>query len=245
MQTQDKMLQVLNLFTPAHPLWSFEDLQTDLGYSRSTLYRYLKTLSDAGLVAHMPRRGYSLGPRIIEMDRQILLTDPLIAGARPVMRELAARQEGVVLLCRRYDHRVLCVHQETGAARISSTYERGKAQSLLRGAASLVILAHLSGYQINRLHAEHGAEMAKIGLAADLPALREALKRIRQAGWSVTKGQVTEGVTGIAAPVFDPEGDVIGSLSITVPEPDLAERKIAEIAARVTFAAGIVTRSLG
>lgn len=245
MPSSDKMLQVLDLFTPDRPLWSVEEMQAHLGHSRSTLYRYLKCLSDAGLIAHMPRRGYSLGPRIIEMDRQIAMTDPLIQAARPVMRELAARHHGVVLLCRRYDMKVLCVHQERAGGAQVTTYDRGKAQSLLQGAASLVVLAHLSAYQINKLHAEYGTDIAEVGLAADLPALRDELKRIRQKGWWMTAGQVTEGVTGIAAPVFDAEGDVVGSLSITIPAQDLGEDKITDVASRLTFAAGIVTRALG
>lgn len=245
MPSSDKMLQLLDLFTPDRPLWQAEEMQAHLGASRSTLYRYLKCLSDAGLIAHMPRRGYSLGPRIIEMDRQIATSDPLIQAARPVMRELAARQPGVVLLCRRYEMKVLCVHQERAGGDHVTTYERGKAQSLLQGAASLVVLAHLSPYQINRLHADHAAEIASVGLAEDLPTLREALRRIRHKGWWMTEGEVTEGVTGIAAPVFDAEGEVLGSLSVTIPEQKLSQDHIAEIANRLTFAAGIVTRALG
>ncbi|MGY9105836.1 MAG: HTH domain-containing protein, partial [Alphaproteobacteria bacterium] len=83
-----------------------------LGFTRSTLYRYLKTLSAAGLITSLPNVGYTFGPRIAELDYEMRNRDPLIIGAKPVMEKLVEDIPGVALLCRRYRDRVLCVHQE-------------------------------------------------------------------------------------------------------------------------------------
>src|SRR3989442_7823959 len=63
-----KLLDVLNLFTPAAPAWSSEELIRSQGLSRSTGYRYIKALSDAGLLAAVSNGHYILGPRIIQLD---------------------------------------------------------------------------------------------------------------------------------------------------------------------------------
>ena len=39
---------------------------------------------------------------------------------------------------------------------------------------------------------------------------------MRRRGWDLTESQVTRGVTGIAAPVFDNRGRILGSLSLTI-----------------------------
>jgi DNA-binding IclR family transcriptional regulator len=238
------MLSVLDLFDLEHPEWSFDAMYARLGFSRSTLYRYLKTLADAGFLTTFPGRGYTLGPRFIELDYQIVTTDPLIHVARPVMNELVTGYSCISLLCRRYRQKVLCVHQETSTSQFRSTYERGKARPLLRGAASLAILAHFSTYQLTKLYEEQVEEFKAAGLGDSLPAVRETLKRIRQRGWLHTEGQVTKGVMGVAAPIFDAKQEIIGSLSLTLPEPGMAEERLESIGERVLFCARIISKSL-
>lgn len=242
--SHERMLSVLDLFDLEHAEWSFDALYSRLGFSRSTLYRYLKTLTDAGLLTTFPGRGYTLGPRIIELDYQIVTTDPLIHVARPVMNELVAGYSGVSLLCRRYRQKVLCVHQEVSTSQFRSTYERGKARPLLLGAASLAILAHISPYQLAKLHQELPQDFAKAGLGDSLSQVRDTLKQIRQKGWIKTEGQVTPGVTGIAAPIFDAKDEIIGSLSLTLPEARIADDGVNVIGERVQFCARIISKSL-
>lgn len=237
------MLGVLDLFDEHSTGWSFEQLHQKLGYTRSTLYRYLKALTDAGLLTSLPGMGYTLGPRIIELDYQIRVSDPLIRAARPTMQELVSRFAGVALLCRRYRQKVLCVHQETSTAGVSSNYERGRARPLLRGAASLVILAHLPSHRIASVFSAKPAEFAEAQLGSTLAELKANLKAVRQAGWVATTGQVQAGVTGIAAPLFDARQEVLGSLSLTV-SGSVSPQRTEEIAQQVTFCSRIISKSL-
>jgi DNA-binding IclR family transcriptional regulator len=239
-----RMVGILDLFETDTRPWTFDAMHQRLGYTRSTLYRYLKVLSDAELLTSLPEVGYMLGPRIIELDHEIRTHDPLIRASRPVMAQLVQEVPGIALLCRRYRDKVLCVHQERGTAAIHSTYERGKAQPLLRGAASRIILAHLPPAKVARLFEAQPREFAAAGLGRTLAQVRETLKRIRQEGFDHTTGDVTPGVTGIAAPIFDNRQNVLGSLSITVPEKgvDVARRKA--IAERVMFCARIVSQAV-
>ena len=78
----------------------------------------------------------------------------------------------------------------------------------------------------------------------DLDAVKAALKEMRQRGWNITESQVTKGVTGIAAPIFDDRRGVLGSLSLTVGRTKLAEAEIRAISDRVSFCARIVTTAL-
>ncbi len=238
------MLSVLDLFDVENPEWSFEAMHARLGYSRSTIYRYLKTLTDAGFLTSFPGRGFTLGPRVIELNYQLTVTDPLVRVARPVMAELVGGFSCISLLCRRYRNKVLCVHQETSTSQFRSTYERGKARPLLLGAASLIILAYFSNYQLTKLYEEQSNAFADAGLGDTLAAVRDSLKRFRQNGWIMTEGQVTPGVTGIAAPIFDTKKDIVGSLSLTLPETGMQEERVKSIGERVSFCAGIISKSL-
>lgn len=243
-QSHEKLLKILDLFDEERTEQSFEDILGQLGYSRSTLYRHLKVLTDAGLISSFPGRGYTLGPRIIQMDRQIMMSDPMIRVGCQALEELVAGHEAIGLLCRRYRQAVLCVHQASSTTRIRSNYERGLARPMLRGAASLVILAQSSPYQLGRLYEETPEGFAAAGLGTSLADVRAQLHRIRQKGWYHTRGEVTPGVVGVAAPILDGADEAAGSISLTLPEDGLDEATIAAIGAEVEAAARVVNAAL-
>jgi DNA-binding IclR family transcriptional regulator len=160
------------------------------------------------------------------------------------MAELVRTQPGIALLCRRYGDKVLCVHQERGTDAFHSNYERGKARPLLRGAASRIILAYLPPGVLGRLYQGRARDFKKAGLGGSLPAVKATLKKIRQTGWDATHSQVTSGVTGIAAPVFDDRGAAIGSLSLTIGRSGIDAAETRKIAERVVFCGGIVSKAI-
>jgi DNA-binding IclR family transcriptional regulator len=114
-----------------------------------------------------------------------------------------------------------------------------------RGAASRVILAHLKPSQLKALYAAQSREFRHTGMGTTLEQVQASLLEIRKQGHCITRGEVTPGVIGVAAPVLDSEGSVIGSLSVTVAEAGVSERRLRSIADRVAFSAQVVTNSMG
>ena len=240
----EKMLSVLEFVEERGQVAGMEEMLEGLNLTRSTLYRYVRTLVEFGLLATSPGTGYTLGPRIIELDYKIRVRDPIILASHPLMTQLVQTVPGIALLCRRYRDRVLCVHQVRGMVGFVSTYERGRARPLLKGAASLVILASMPTAQISRLYHQDPESFAEAGLGDSLKAVRQVLRAIRQRGWQASESQVVSGVTGIAAPIFDSGDHVMGSLSLTIGRTGLSHGEAAEIAARVVLCAQVVSSAL-
>lgn len=244
MQSVERIFQLLDMFGGRDSEWTVDELYERLGYTRSTLYRYLKTLTDAGLLTSLPGRGYALGPRIIELDYYIRKSDPVISAGRPVMEELVSQINGIALLCRRYQYKVLCIHQAASTDIVRSNYERGLARPLLRGAASVVILAYLPAHQLKKFYLQHAGAFAAAGLGESLDEVRAGLKAHRQLGWVTSTGHLTPGITGVAAPLFDGRQKVLGSLSLSIPAAQISEDEIPAIARQLLFSARIITRAL-
>jgi len=240
----EKMLSVLEFVEERGQVGSMDEMLGGLALTRSTLYRYVRSLTDFGLLATSPGTGYTLGPRIIELDYKIRTRDPIILASHPLMTQLVQTAPGIALLCRRYRDKVLCVHQVRGAVGFVSTYERGRARPMLRGAASRVILANMPTAQIAKLHHADPESFAEAELGQSLKAVRATLRAIRQQGWERSESQVVSGVTGIAAPIFDRGDHVMGSLSLTLGRTGMSAAEVSEIAARVAFCAQMVSRAL-
>lgn len=213
-----RLLSLLDLFSVDRTSLNIDEVVTFLGIGKSTAYKHLKDLCDAGLFVPRGKGAYGLGPRIIELERQLQLTDPLlIAGKQAMQDDTPLCKNRAVLLCTLYRDRVLCVHRvgpETiffGKEPMPIVRARGTALPLFKGAGSQVILAHLLAHQIRALYLSNAGAIASAGLGDDWTAFRSNMTRIRKAGYATTTGQVNPHMLSISIPVFA-DDKVIGSL---------------------------------
>ena len=233
----EKMLGLLDVFTASAPAWSTEDLIRFSGTSRSTCYRYIKVLQETGLLTPVSGGAWMLGPRIIELDRTMRLCDPVTIGGGPPMRRLAQDTGHSALLCLLFSGTVMCVDDVPAAGAPAGLFSRGQRRPLFAGAASKVILAHLPPHQLRALFTRHRTAIAAAGLGADWDAFRAALRAIRDAGHCVTIGEFRPGILGIAAPLFNAEGGVLGSLGIATEAHRAKPKQRAALIAKVADAA--------
>lgn len=247
MSTAHRLLGILGLFTVEKPVWTVEQAANEMHVSTSTAYRYFGELSKAGLLDPFPAGKYVLGPAIIEGDRKIRMTDPLIQVGRPAMQRLVARagSAGVAILCRIYRNCVMCVHQESSIAPEGAiSYERGRPMPMFRGASSKIIFANLPWRAARWFFDRYPAEIRAAGLGLEWETVKANLRRIRKEGVLVTRGEVDNGQVGIAAPVFGPDGAVIGSIAMTTSEAEATAQCIANISALVQAASREISAGL-
>ncbi len=241
----DRLLMALALFTIERPQWTVEEAADQLGVSAKTAYRYFKQLTASGLISPVAGAGYTLGPAIVQMERQIQATDPMLIAARTVMVDLVQRavEGSTVILCRLFHDRVMCMHQVMGRGpQEPVSYERGRLMPLYRGATAKIILAHLPTRTLKSLFTHHGDEIAAAGFGDSFDAFRRTLTPLRRAGICVTHGEVDPGRTGIGAPIFDRDRAVLGSLSLALPSARVDEALIARVAPLTAAGARAIER---
>src|SRR5262245_25347668 len=229
----DRLLAALALFTIERPQWTVEAAAEQLGVSAKTAYRYFKQLTGTGLISPVAGAGYTLGPAIVQMERQIQATDPMLTAARTVMVDLIQHvvEGSTAILCRLFHDRVMCMHQVMGRGpQEPVSYERGRLMPLYRGATAKTILAHLPARTLKSLFTHDASEIAAAGLGNSLDEFRRALAALRRAGICITHGEVDHGRTGIGAPIFDRDGAVLGSLSLALPSARIDEALITRVA---------------
>lgn len=205
--TTDRVLGVLALFLDNKTEWSVEEAAKALELPVSTVYRYFKSLAKSGFIYSYVTGHYVLGPAIVQFDRQIRLSDPLLLAAIPQMTELAeeVNTHAVLMLARHYDNQAMCVYQRlVGEPGFAVSYERGRLMPLNRGAASKVILATLGSKALHKLNLDEDGRSE----------LRSALRKIRKQGFAMTQGELDKGVRGLSVPIMQADNAVIGSLSI-------------------------------
>jgi len=237
--SQDRGLALLDVFSESRPLWTPDELMRELGYTRPTLYRYLKSLKDIGLLMSTRGGRFALGPRVVEMDYLSRRADPLVAAAAPHLARLTAARPCTALIVRWYGDKMLCVASQCSAPNPISSYPRGRPMAMGRGAIARSIMAFLPKSQLMPLIDRYADDLRQVGVGATPEEILAAFKRIRRAGVAVAFGEVTPGAAGIAAPVLD-AGYPIASLCVTIGSQQAGGELIDQIGMDVREAARLM-----
>jgi len=240
MSSQDKMLALLDAFSVDAPVWSAEELAARFELPTSTCYRYLKSLHQAGLLARVGSGSYVVGPRVLALDRIARLSDPVYSVGSPVVAALSRRTGYSALLSVLYSDSVMCVQQVATDDAPRGLFGRGQQRPLVAGATANIILAHLPTHQLRSVFQKQKGSIASAGLGKDWDTLRARLADIRQQGYAYSAGEYRAGIAGLAAPLFNKDGEVLGSIALatSTKSPDLDAFK-AQAAAVIKAAAQI------
>ena len=244
MNSLHRLIRVLEVFEDEPGIFSAEQLYSKLGYTRSTTYRYLKVLSDNGLLTSWHGNGYSLGPRVVELQASMMARDPLLLASKPEMQQISKSVRGVVALNRRFKDKLLCVHAEVNGFDPEPAVQVGRGWAMLDCAASRVVLARLAAQQLRKFYSTHAAALARVGFANSLADLRSKLKAVRDQAYDFDRDDDENGVTNISVVLVDAGCTPLGCLTLTVANRDVSVDSLPLLARRVVDASQTIYRAI-
>lgn len=244
MTSLSRAFAIVDLFTPRRMVWTIDGIAGALAYSRPTAYRYVRELVSTGLLSRFGDGGYSLGPRIVELDLLIRGADPLLAAGLPAMREWVGRTGCDVNLIGLYGDRVVTIHQERGSEMLPLSFGRGRPLPPFRGAGSKVIQAHRPAAHLRRAYDRNRSDAEAGGLGSTWLEARTALRRIRARGAAVSVGELDAGFCGLAVPVRGPRGAVVGCVVAALTQERFALARLDRLTDEVRLVAGRIESDL-
>ncbi len=182
-----------------------DELSTLLDTPISTIYRYLRTLTEFGFTERH-EAGYRLGPRLVIESGETVTSERLIRAADPVLHELAEATGETAIISRRVGLSAMRLHQVESSQPLRVSLDAGSTSPLHAGALSRVLLAFAPADVVDAV--------CEAGLPRITPTtpdegrLRAQLAAIVIAGIAVSEGESIEGSVAIAAPIMRAEGIV-------------------------------------
>jgi len=134
------------------------------------------------------------------------------------------------------------VKSRFGVAKVTPV---GKILPLHCGAGGKVLLAFLPPPERRKIIEGKGLEQFTSNTIVDPLLLEKDLEKIRRDGYAVSKGEREEGAYSIVAPIFDQNGKIAASLSISGPIFRLSDLDLAKNAEAVKNAAKEITTNFG
>ncbi len=235
----DRALDILLAFRPGDPPLTVADLLTRVELSRPTLYRLLATLQQRGFLTGggEPQR-FRPGPAVAQLALAWHSTMSLPELAQPMMRRLWEHSRETVALFVPDDVQRVCVAEMESPQPLSFRRGVGYRERLALGASGRAILAHarLDEAALARLYD---------GLKVDAAGQANELEAVRQRGWASSRDELIEGAVAVAAPFFDRNGRIAGSLGVFGPGVRLTEARVQALVPLLCEQAGLVSGELG
>jgi DNA-binding IclR family transcriptional regulator len=206
-----KTLRALSwLVESSNPQIGVRQLASAMSIAPSSAHRILAALCDAGFVRR-EAGAYTLTTEFFRLSQRAAAMSPLRqAGIAALQRLVEACGESALLGVYDDDRREMIFAASADPSAASRHAIRMNEWLPLRtGASGLAILAFLDEGERHAAVA-HSRLAAPERLDADLAAVREQ-------GYAYTRCQWVEGAVGLAAPIFDAHGKIMGDVCVTIP----------------------------
>jgi IclR family acetate operon transcriptional repressor len=210
-------LRVMEALADADQPMAVTDLAQRLGLAASTTHRILATLSAEGIAVRVPAlRRYRAGPGLARLARRSLHDNVLLVeAARPILQRLARESGETSQLTVLDGWDTVAIDHVDSTHPVIVHHPAGSRVPARATAVGQAILAHLP---------DVAARVARDGLVAfsdrtitDPAAFLAELETIRRRGYAINVGQLHPETAGVAAPIVEASGAVIGSIGISGP----------------------------
>jgi len=193
---------------------SLSDLAAAAGMAPAKAHRYLVSLIRAGMVEQDRASGrYRLGGAALNVGLAALGALDVMRLAGEALERLCAAIDETVLLAVWGNKGPVVVRWEEASRPVTTNVRAGSVMPLLNSATGRVFAAFLPEMQTKAMLAEERAQAP--ALAKDYDA---GLEETRTRGLGRVKGDLLPGVAGLAAPVFDHQGDLVAVIAALGPQ---------------------------
>ncbi|MGH8895426.1 MAG: IclR family transcriptional regulator [Egibacteraceae bacterium] len=242
----DRAARILLALASGTPRLGVSEISELVDVPKATVHTMLRTLERHGLVAQRAGGGkYALGPAVLQLGTAYLDGSELRARSTP-WAEMLARQAGeAVWVGVLSGSSVVVVHHAFRPDDLVQILEVGAAVPWNACALGQALVAYVDDRVRGELLAGRAVQLTGRTLT-EPAALQRALAGVLERGYAVEDQEATVGDAGVAAPVFDWSGRVVGALGVVGPaERLLADPTRARLVDAVRSTARALSRDLG
>ena len=234
LRTLERGLDVLDLFCHGAAKFSLTEISSKINLSPSTASRLLHTLLIRGYISRDEEtKKFGIGPQALRLTATSFRTFDLRPVAAPFLRKLAEKYNESLSLYVVQDSFRVCIDRIETTHALRHVVNIGDRLPLARGAGGKALLAWVSQDELRKVQAE-GETISPI-----------ELEQIRKQGFAISLGERDKGVGAVAAPVFDGEGHIQGSLSLAAPLARIDRASLEKIAPELVNVANQISAALG
>jgi IclR family acetate operon transcriptional repressor len=213
----------------------------------STAHRLLASLIDCGYAAQSPTTGrYRLGRKVLELASGSKARDARLRSvARPHLEAIREAVDESANLVSLDGMAAIYLDQVESRRAVRLFAEPGRRVPAHTSGAGKAMLAFQDDGVLDKLYASEPFERLTPHTITEAVALRAELGKVRQRGYALDNEEHEEGVSCLAAPVFDNLGHACAAISVSAPSERLRRCGFVELGEMLARHARAISSELG
>ncbi|WP_439123417.1 IclR family transcriptional regulator [Marivita sp.] len=214
--TVGKALAVLDHIASYGRPVRFSEVLTDSDLPKATLYRFVQTLTNQGMLQYDPeRQTYAPGLRLVRLAHAAWAQSSLAPVARPHIDALSAETGETVHLAQLDHAQVLYVDKRNAHNPVEMFSQAGKVGPAYCTGVGKAMLAFLPDPELQTALAQQSWHRFTATTHGSPESLRADLADIRTEGLSFDREEHETGIVCVAVPILNSQKRPLGALSIT------------------------------
>jgi DNA-binding IclR family transcriptional regulator len=218
------------------------ELSQRMGLTRSTTHRLANALIDRGFLTFLPRVGYQLGPKLLQLGFLAQSQADIVQIARPIIEDLAAQTEDTVHLGRLENDLALYLDKIPGRRRVEISSRIGDRQPLTSTGLGKALLLDSDPQEWRRLFDTDRAAGAP---AADYDQWLDRMQGYASAGYAFDLEENEDQIRCVSAPVRDASGRIVAAISVSSAAQYMDDGRMAALSGEVRNTANRISHELG
>jgi len=246
-QSTDKMLQIMEFLAIQPDPLALKDIATPLGMSKSTVLRFLTTLSKNGYLAQEPTTSkYYLTYKLCALGKQIQEKQKLTNLTESYLREVAQQIGETVCFAIPQDDQVVYLDVVEAPGKTLKAMQRiGNAVPMHCSSIGKVFLSRYSEKELDHFVDVEGlAQYTEKTIDTKLKLLNE-LEKIKEVGYAIDDEESEVGMRAIAFPICGYGDDVVAGFSVVGPSMRVDDAFMEQWIPYLRSASTIMTKLLG
>ncbi len=244
--TLHRVVSLLDCFSLDHPELGVREAARMVGLSSSTAGRLMAAMKDIGLLNQNPStRTYTLGGKVLAWSGVYTATLDVRKLALPLMEQLHNNTLETISLYVLEGSERVCVERLESTQNVRIVQRIGRRLPLFAGSAGKVFLAFMSKARREALLDSMKLEPLTPKTISRREDLEAELDKICEQGYAVSYGEWILEASGVAAPIYDQNSDVIAALTISGPSQRFTQENVEKYSRIVTRVAHEISREMG
>jgi IclR family KDG regulon transcriptional repressor len=242
-QSVEKVLVILKLFTKNEPMLTLHNIHQKTGFSKTTAMRFCNTLNSIGFlekvyIGQLPY--YRLGIELFTIGSMVIKTIDIPERTKKYLQDISNQLEDSSYLFIERNNKAYCIDAVKGSYFIQdATTNIGDVLPLNCGGAPLAILAHTEPGRQSEI-----INFLNLGNEEKL-YLYNRLEVIKTNGYSFSNNEVNLNTAAIGVPIFNHEGMVVAAISVGGIDIRFSNERLPKILEVIKDAGNKLSRELG
>lgn len=212
----EKGLSIIECFDDANPRLTASQAGARCGLTRTAARRYLLTLEHLGYVASDTKL-FWLTPRVLRLGQSYLESARLPRIVQPFLQRVTAGTQESAYVSVMDGDEIVYVARNGSSRAMNTGYVLGARVEAQVTAAGLLMLSMRPPEWQDSWFSNHELKTYTSFTITSKDRLRIEMARVRVQGWAISEQQLDLNYRGVAVPLRNRHGEVLGALSVTMP----------------------------